>query len=209
MMDFAQFESVYYFFVKLEMDHTYVKSIDDKMKSDDNDSTVQLISQIKNFHKMRKELCQSIFNHFEKKGISNSTFDTFNNSSGVLEYSNVPDGAVCVFTGIKLSSKNGFMIIVDKKTPLTIDKRFKNIIYNFWYILHLPKEITKEAIDFLKNKKIWRDGRIKVDEIVDKLKKSKNNIFAKRAYVKLSSVCKYIQYDMMDIPINSRDVELK
>jgi len=202
MMDFGQFESVYYFFVKLEMDHNYVKSIDDKMKSDVNNSTLLLIRQIKEFHTMRRELCQSVLNHFQNKGISKTAFDSFNNSSSVLEYSVAPHGSVCAFTGNRLTAKNGFMIVVDKKSPFTIDRRLKTIIYNFWYILHLPQEMTKEAIDFLNTKKIWRDGRIQVNAVIDKLRNSKKNIFAKRAYVKLSSVCKYIQKDMMDIPIN-------
>ena len=200
-MDFVQFESVYYFFVQLDLDHTHVNQIDEQMKHDDSHSTVQLIRQIQDFHTMRKELCQSILKHFERTGMSKAAFEMFHDSSGVLEYSRAPAGSVCAFTGVQLTSQSGFMIIVDNQTPIAIDRRLKNVIYNFWYILHLPKEMIKEAIDFLKKRKRWRDGRMQVDQVIEKL--SKEHVFAKRAYVKLSSVCKYIQSDMLDIPINS------
>jgi|TARA_B110000977_G_scaffold200605_1_gene291754 hypothetical protein len=194
MQDFENFEKVFYFFVRESIDPHYVNAID---ANPDKDTT--LTASIRDFHEMRQDLCRLILNHM---GLS-EPLQLFVKARGVVQYNQVPQGSHCIFGDKTLRPQDGTLIIVDGLHPFTFDKRFKTIVFYFWYIVHLPDELITNAIKWMKNQSWWHNGQVTYDFAVQKMHHHNSDIFAKQAYVKLTSVCKYIQTEMSNIRINS------
>lgn len=198
MEDFETFEKVFDFFIHTALDSNYVSTIDDQLDTTGTTGTT-LTASIQHFHQMRQNLCRKILEHV---GFV-QPLQTFLNAREVIQYNKVPEGSECLFSKKKLQAEDGTLIVVDKTCPYTFDKRFKTIIFDFWYMVHLPDELIKNALKWMKNSQWWQNGQVTYEEAVQKLQNYNNNMFAKQAYVKLKSVCKYIQTDMAKIRINS------
>jgi len=204
MLDFDTFCNIFYFFVRSNMDTNYVKTVDNDLDLD-NSAAIGLVEQVKNFHQMRSVLCQEIMSHLKQGTMSEELLVSFCRASGVEQYSCAPSGSTCAITGLELHPHNGCLLVVDQHMSYTIDKRFKTMVFHLWYLVHLPNELTLEVFKWLHDKPRWKQGKTDVHSVVEQIQNYEDNNFAKRAYIKLTSVCKYIQSDMADIPINSKN----
>lgn len=196
MEDFETFEKVFDFFIHTAMDKKYVSTIDNQLGTD---GTTTLTTSIQHFHRMRQNLCRKILEHV---GFV-EPLQTFTNAHKVIQYNKVPQNSECIFSKRKLQPEDGTLIIVDNQFSYTFDKRFKTIVFYFWYMVHLPDELIINAMKWMKSNKWWRTGQVTYEDAVTRLQHYNNKLFAKQAYVKLKSVCKYIQTDMAKIRINS------
>ena len=208
MLDFDTFCKIFYFFVRSKMDVNYIKTVDSELNLEDS-AAVSLVERVKEFHQMRGVLCKQIMSHLnegvEHKGaVAEQLLNSFSNASGVEHYSCAPVGSTCVVTGLGLNPQNGCLLVVDHQMSYTIDKRFKTMLFNLWYLVHLPNEMTLEVFKWLHDQPEWKQGKTDVTTAVVHVQHYEDNNFAKRAYIKLTSVCKYIQSEMADIPINSK-----
>ncbi len=78
------------------------------------------------------------------------------------------------------------------------------MVFNLWYLVHLPNELTLEVFKWLDRQPHWTAGEPYIPNTLEKVQKHDDNTFATRADSKLTSVCQYIQSEMADIPINSK-----
>ena len=203
MLDFETFCQIFYFFVRSEMDENYVNAVDDELSLENGDAQ-RLVEQVKEFHQMRSELCRQIMAHLKRGSLTEEILGSFCCASGVEHYSCAPLGSTCAVSGIDLTPDNGCLIVVDRQMPYTIDKRLKTMVFNLWYLVHLPSELTLDVFQWLSNHPHWESGRTHLPIAIEQIQNHEDNHFAKRAYVKLTSVCRYIQSEMADIPINSK-----
>lgn len=203
MLDFETFCNIFYFFVRCEMDASYVDTVDSDLGLEESRAIV-LVEQVKDFHRMRSVLCQEIMCHLNQDSVTGNLLESFCRASGVEQYSSAPSGSTCVLTGLELGERNGCLLVLDHQLSYTIDKRFKTAVFNLWYLVHLPQELTLEVFKWLRAQHQWNDGKTDSPTAVEQIRNYNNNNFAKRAYIKLTSVCKYIQNDMPDISINSQ-----
>lgn len=194
MREFQKFEPVFRFFVRSSIDNEYVQTIDSTL----NDNNTLLVESIQKFHKMRQQLCRAILNHM---GIS-KVFELMTRARGVRQYNLVPDNSICIFSKKKLKEADGILIVIDNTTPFTFDKRYKNMVFHFWYVIHLPEEMITNVQTWMQQQRWWLNGSMTYNDAVEKCCQYKEQLFAKQAYIKLTSVCKYIQTEMADIPIN-------
>jgi hypothetical protein len=121
-----------------------------------------------------------------------------------MQYGSVPEKSTCILSGVELSSQDGILIAVDNSQLFTFHKRFKVIVLTFWYLLHLPNELTKEAIIwFRKNDLIVpihaKENRI--TNIVNLISTHNGKMFIKRAYVRMLNAVKFVQNDMSQITV--------
>jgi len=200
MQDFESFEKVFYFFIRASFDQNYIKSIDENPELQ-----TSLTDSIRDFHQMRQNLCRSILKHMKFP----EPFQTFVDARGIVQYNQVPKCSQCIFSGKKLQPEQGTLIIVDGRHPFTFDKRFKTIVFYFWYIVHLPDELIINAMKWTKQKTWWQNGQLTYKNISEQIQNHNNNVFAKQAYVKLTTVCKYIQTEMTNIRINCQAPAIK
>jgi hypothetical protein len=121
-----------------------------------------------------------------------------------MQYGSVPEKSTCILSGVELSSQDGILIAVDNSQLFTFHKRLKVIVLTFWYLLHLPNELTKEAIIwFRKNDLIVpihaKENRI--TNIVNLISTHNGKMFIKRAYVRMLNAVKFVQNDMSQITV--------
>lgn len=212
MLDFDTFCTIFYFFVHAKLDTNYVSQVDSALDLENN-AAMRLVGQVKEFHQMRSVLCQQILSHLNQDTTAEhpataaeQLLDIFCKASGVEQYSCAPLGSTCVVTGHELGLNNGCLLVVDRKTSYTIDKRFKTMVFNLWYLVHLPNELTLDVFKWLQDQPHWKQGKTNVSSAIEQIQHYEDNNFAKRAYIKLTSVCNHIQSEMADIPINSKNI---
>ena len=199
MQKFDTFLAVFEFFIKSQFDTNYVKKIDLDIKS--NQASVeleQLVENVKSFHTMRQSMCAVIFEYFNNHPLLFELIET----QSLEQYDTVSDKSNCIFTKDLLKQTQGITIVL-KNNPVrivTVHKRFKRILYNFWYLIHFTDEIHKEIKTWLVQQRWWRRGS-NVD-IVERIVQFQDNMFAKKAYVKLKGIHQYIQTEMAALPIN-------
>lgn len=190
MDDFQSFQQAFHFFLLATLDENYVQSIEN------TSNNKELIDTITEFHKMRTNLCKTIINH-----VGNVTFfQNFVEASVCLQYNSVPEKSTCVLSGVELSSENGILIVVDSSKLFTFHKRLKVIVLTFWYLIHLPSELTKESTNWFRENS-GASIEQSTASIAEKISKHNNNMFVKRAYVKLLNTVKFVQKDMSQITV--------
>ena len=195
------FQNIYKFFIISKLNPNYVKNIDQQIKNDQQDeSTKLLIQSVQEFHKMRQTLCSKVFTFFE----DNELLYKFINASGIRQYDSVPQNSTCIFTKQKIKQDQGILIILNCQTQTeiyTVHKRFKRVLYNFWYLVHFTDEINLELTKWLTKQHWWSTGLDNKD-IVERILCYQDNVFVKKSYVKLKSIGQYIQTEMVSLPIN-------
>lgn len=211
MLDFDTFCNIFYFFVHAKLDANYVNKVDSDLDLETT-AAMRLVGQVKEFHQMRSVLCQQILSHLNqdtaaehRSTAADQLLSSFCNASGVEQYSCAPLGSTCVVTGLELGPNNGCLLVVDHHVSYTIDKRFKTMVFNLWYLVHLPNELTMDVFKWLQDQPHWKQGKTDVPTAIEQIQHYEDNNFAKRAYIKLTSVCNHIQSEMADIPINSKN----
>jgi len=190
MDDFQSFQQTFHFFLSSKLDSDYVSSVENTLNNKG------LIDTITDFHTMRTDLCKLIINHVGNV----SFFQNFVEASVCLQYNSVPDKSTCVLSGVELSGENGILIVVDSSKLFTFHKRLKVIVLTFWYLIHLPSELTKESTNWFRENS-GASTEQSTASIVDKISKHNNNMFVKRAYVKLLNTVKFVQKDMSQITV--------
>ena len=191
MDDFQSFQQIFKFCLSTKLDSKYVHSVENTLNNK------ELIDTITDFHTMRTHLCKLIIDH-----VGNVTFfQNFVEASLCLQYNSVPDKSTCVLSGVELSGQNGILIVIDSSKLFTFHKRLKVIVLTFWYLIHLPSELSKESINWFRENSGTSSTEHNVASIVDKISKHNNNMFVKRAYVKLLNTVKFVQKDMSQITV--------
>jgi len=200
MQTFDFFHAVYCFFVRVALDPAYVKKIDQQLESGTAPKqTKQLIQQVKTFHQLRASLCNSIREHLK----GSKLLSILAKADGLKQYNSVPEHSRCVISGQMLLPKQGILLMVNGMNPFTIHVRYKNILYNFWFLAHMPKEIALETNFWFQQQKWWSRGRVKsFDVCVERISAYQDKMFSKKMYVKLKGISQYIQTELSSLPIN-------
>lgn len=199
MHDFETFESIFRFFVRSKMNKKYVETIDKDMGANTaSQDTKKLIANVQTFHAMRQQLCGQIFDHLNNHPLLHELIS----SSMVEQYDSVAHNSVCTFTNQTLTQKQGMTLVIGAKNThiVTVHKRFKRLLYNFWYLVHFTDEIMQDIHKWLSTQRWWTRG--KQANVTEKIVQHQDSKFAKKAYVKLKSITDYIQRDMVSLPIN-------
>jgi hypothetical protein len=124
-------------------------------------------------------------------------------AGGLQQYNSVPEHSRCAISGQTLSPKQGILLMVNDMMPFTIHVRYKNILYNFWFVAHMPKEIALETKKWLQQQKWWSFGQVKsFDVCVERISTYQDKMFSKKMYVKLKGISQYIQTELSSLPIN-------
>jgi len=200
MQTFDFFHAVYCFFVRVALDPAYVKKIDQQLESGTaSKQTKQLIQQVKTFHQLRASLCYSIRTHFK----GSTLLAVLATADGLKQYNSVPEHSRCVLSGQSLLPEQGILLMVNDMIPFTIHVRYKNILYNFWFVAHMPKEIALETNHWVQQQKWWSRGQVKsLDVCVERISTHQDKMFSKKMYVKLKGISQYIQTELSSLPIN-------
>ena len=199
MHDFETFQDIFRFFVESKLNKKYVENIDKEMSTNTaSPETKKLIEQVQTFHTMRQQLCGQIFEHLNNHPLLHEIIP----SVAVEQYDSVAHGSVCAFTGQTMTQKQGMTLVLGTKNShiVTIHKRFKQLLYNFWYLVHFVDEIMQDINNWLSTQRWWLRGYH--TNITERIVRHRDSNFAKKAYVKLKSINSYIQRDMVSLPIN-------
>jgi len=189
MEDFKTFEQVFSFCLLSELDVQHVHTVEIGDNSD-------LTNTIAAFHTMRTDLCQNIIDHVG----SVELFNSFVNAVSCLQYDTAPNKSTCILSGVTLTSQDGILIVVDNRKLFTFHKRLKVVVLTFWYVLNLPSELSKESIKWFREN-ADRNSSTDATEICNIITKYNNNMFVKRAYVRLLNSVKFIQNEMCKITV--------
>jgi len=199
MQNFDSFVHVFSFFVKSHYNRFYVEHIDKAIRENTIDEdTSQMIQNVKEFHTMRHQLCGKIFDYLKKDELLN----TLVSARGIEQFDVVPNNSLCNISGVKLNARSGILLYVNggKAKCITVHKRYKQILYNFWYLVHFVDEIMQDINNWLSTQRWWLRGYH--TNITERIVRHRDSNFAKKAYVKLKSINSYIQRDMVSLPIN-------
>jgi len=201
MHDFETFRDIFRFFVESKLNKKYVESIDKEMGANTASAeTKKLIENIQTFHNMRQQLCGQIFEHLNNHPLLHELISTVS----VEQYDSVAHNSVCAFTGQAMTQKQGMTLVIGVKNShiVTMHKRFKRLLYNFWYLVHFVDEIMQDINRWLSTQRWWLRGRHA--NATKRIIEHQDSNFAKKAYVKLKSINDYIQRDMVSLPINQQ-----
>lgn len=199
MQDFETFKRIFHFFIESKMNPKYVENIDALIQSNEASAKLKsLIASVQSFHSMRQTLCGQIFEHLNNHSILHQLIS----AGRVEQYDCVANKSVCAFSSQTLSKQQGITLIIGVKTPhiVTIHKRFKRLIYNFWYLVHFTDEIIKEIKLWLAKQNWWKRGDC--PDVSKRIMHHQDAMFAKQAYVKVKGISEYIQRQLMSLPIN-------
>tara|TARA_B110000008_G_C16894648_1_gene534229 strand:+ start:10 stop:621 length:612 start_codon:yes stop_codon:yes gene_type:complete len=196
MQNFDTFAHVFSFFVKSHYNQFYVINIDKSIQENTIDEdTTKLIENVKEFHTMRHQLCGKIFDYLKKDKLLN----TLVSARGLEQFDIVPNNSLCSISGVKLNAKSGILLYVisSQVQCITVHKRYKQILYNFWYLVHFVDEIMVDISIWLK-KNMYTSS----SSVIAKIIHHQDQLFIKQGYVKLKNINKYIQSEMSRLPIN-------
>jgi hypothetical protein len=196
MQNFDSFVHVFSFFVKSHYNRFYVEHIDKAIRENTIDEdTRQMIQNVKEFHTMRHQLCGKIFDYLKKDELLN----TLVSARGIEQFDVVPNNSLCNISGVKLNARSGILLYVNggKAKCITVHKRYKQILYNFWYLVHFVDEIMID-IRFWSEKNRYTN----TSSIIERIIHHQDHLFIKQGYVKLKNINQYIQSEMSRLPIN-------
>jgi len=199
MQNLESFVYVFSFFVQSYYNTSYIDNIDKSIRDDTIDENTQLmIDNVKEFHTMRHQLCSKIFDYLKNDELLN----TLVSSSGLEQFDVVPNKSICCISGVKLPPSHGILLYIPgstKSSCVTVHKRYKRILYNFWYLVHFSEEIMVDI-------KIWLCKNPHSCEnnatLVEKITHHQDKLFIKQGYVKVKNINEYIQCEMSQLPIN-------
>lgn len=203
MQHFEQFQRVCEFFVMAEFDPGYERMIDVKYRQTDISPEIEeIVHAVKSFHEMRQQLSGKIYDHVPNHALLNDMI----RAQKVEQYHKTPDKSICALTGEPLKDGILCVLCIDSEMKLfTVHKRFKRILYNFWILIHFPEQIILDIRNWLNTQTWWRRGQISnAKEILQRIISHKENIFFKKAYIKMKDIGHYIQNEMTATPINVR-----
>lgn len=195
MQNFESFVEVFTFFVKSHYTSCYIEKIDKSIRDNTIDeNTKNMIEKVTEFHGMRHQLCGKIFDYLKNEELLN----TLVSARGLEQFDVVPDHSICFISGIKLSGQSGILLYVNglRAKCITVHKRYKQILYNFWYLVHFVDEIMIEITSWLEKSMPSNSS------FLEKIIQHQDQLFIKKGYVKLKTINEYIQSEMSRLPIN-------
>tara|TARA_B100000795_G_scaffold194136_1_gene148387 strand:- start:57 stop:626 length:570 start_codon:yes stop_codon:yes gene_type:complete len=182
--------------VKSHYNQLYIANIDKSIRENTIDEdTTKMIENVKEFHKMRHQLCGKIFDYLRKDELLNSLVS----ARGLEQFDVVPNNSLCSISGVKLNAQSGILLYVNSSTVqcITVHKRYKQILYNFWYLVHFVDDIMIDISLWLK-KNMYTSSSCVIEKIIH----HQDQVFIKQGYVKLKNINEYIQSEMSRLPIN-------
>lgn len=203
MQNFDSFENIFTFFVQSFYNKDYVEKIDQSVSNDTIDEETKLmIEQVKAFHTMRHEMCTKIFDYLS----NNKLLHMLVTARGLEQFDVVPNGSICFISGRKLNANQGILLYINnqKSDCVTVHKRFKRILYNFWYLVHFSDEIMIDIELWLSKQTIEKN-----EQMVSVILTHQNKLFIKKGYVKLKNLNEYIQTEMTKLPINRANTTVR
>ena len=203
MQNFESFENIFTFFVQSFYNKDYVEKIDHSVSNDTVDEETKLmIEQVKAFHTMRHEMCTKIFDYLS----NNKLLHMLVTARGLEQFDVVPNGSVCFISEKKLNANQGILLYINnqKVDCVTVHKRFKRILYNFWYLVHFSDEIMIDIEHWLSRQMIEKN-----EQMVSVILKHQDKLFIKKGYVKLKNINEYIQTEMTKLPINQSNTKVR
>ena len=199
MQSYDNFLKVYQFFIRSQLDPGYVNKLDREIDNDPKSEILALIEQVKAIHSVRSKLTMQISNRLNNHPILNE----LKRAAGVVQYNHVPEHSKCIISGQKINPRDGVLIMIDDNVPCTIRSIYKAALYNYWYLIHLPEEIGHEIKKWLAEQIWWTRGTItSIENAVRKINSHNNQMFAKKTFVKLKNINRYIQNELTSLPIN-------
>jgi hypothetical protein len=199
MQSYDSFLKAYLFFIRNHLDHDYVGKLDKEMERDPNNETHALIEHVKAIHSIRSTLTLKIKERLQNHPI----LDKLSNASGVIQYNHVPTHSTCIISGKKINPRDGVLVMIDDHIPCTVRSIYKPALYNYWFLIHLPEEIGHEIEQWLVEQMWWTRGTItSIENAIERINSHNNQMFAKKTFVKLKNINKYIQNELTSLPIN-------
>lgn len=196
MQNFESFVHVFSFIVKSHYNRFYVENVDKSIRENTIDEdTKKMIENVKEFHLMRHQLCGKIFDYLKHEELLN----TLVSARGLEQFDVVPKDSICTISGVKLNPRSGILLYVNTVNSkcITVHKRYKQILYNFWYLVHFADEIMIDVSFWLK-KNLYTTS----SSVIDRIIRHQDKLFIKQGYVKLKNINEYIQSEMSRLPIN-------
>lgn len=203
MQNFESFENIFTFFVQSFYNKDYVENIDRSVSNDTIDEeTKVMIDQVKAFHTMRHEMCTKIFDYLS----NNTLLHMLVTARGLEQFDVVPNGSICFISGRKLNANQGILLYINNQTVdcVTVHKRFKRILYNFWYLVHFSDEIMIDIEHWVSRQMLEKNERM-----VGVILQHQDKLFIKKGYVKLKNINEYIQTEMYKLPINRSNTKVR
>lgn len=206
MQSFGTFQTVFAFLIRSMLDKLYVEQLDNAVEQGTaSDDEASLISNVRSFHRMRQTLCARVFRYFQNDGVLQDLW----RARGLVQYNSVPEGALCSMTSKPLLKAQGCMFILNPSgdmTPVVVHKRFKLLLYNFWYLVHFTEEIMLDVRAWVSKQAWWTRGyNMNYENIVERVIGHGNGSFVKKHYVKLKDASQHIQNAVAHGPINQTD----
>tara|TARA_B110000285_G_scaffold235601_1_gene318508 strand:+ start:2009 stop:2620 length:612 start_codon:yes stop_codon:yes gene_type:complete len=196
MQNFESFVRVFSFFVKSHYNQFYVEHIDKAIRENlIDEGTTKMIDNVKEFHMMRHQMCGKIFSYLKNDELLN----TLVTAKGLEQFDVVPNESICAISGVKLNPNSGILLYVNSGNfvCITVHKRYKQILYNFWYLVHFTDEIMIDINSWVK-KNMYTSS----SSIFEKIVNHQDQLFIKQGYVKVKNINEYIQSEMSRLPIN-------
>lgn len=199
MQTFDSFHTVYGFFLRVDLEPEYVEQIDREYESGSCSKEIkQLIQDVKTFHLLRTRLCNTIKEHLKHTPMLNDLAS----ASGLDQYDTVPEKSTCFISDQTMSKRDGLLLLIDGVRPYTVHKRYKILLYNFWILVHFPKEIARESRNWLNTQLVHNRNLKSVSERVGFITNYQQKLFPKKMYLKLKGIAQYIQREFPSVPIN-------
>ncbi len=181
------------------MEPKYVDDIDQQIGANEASADLKaLVADVQSFHGMRQHLCGRVIQHLHNHPVLHELIA----AGRVEQHDTVAHKSLCTFTNQTMAQHQGMTLIISGRKPhiVTINKRFKRLVYSFWYLVHFADEIMKEIRVWLSQQRWWRRGTC--PDVTDRILQHQEYMFAKQAYVKLKGINQYIQQEMVSVPIN-------
>lgn len=199
MQTLDSFVHVFSFFVRSHYNTSYIDNIDKSIRDDTVDENTQLIIEnVKEFHTMRHQLCSKIFDYLKNDELLN----TLVSASGLEQFDVVPNKSMCCISGVNIPPSHGILLYIHSPTKsscVTVHKRYKRILYNFWYLVHFSEEIMVDIKTWLCKNPYSCENNV---TLVEKIIHHQDKLFIKQGYVKVKNINEYIQCEMSQLPIN-------
>lgn len=199
MQDFDTFKRIFCFFVRSKLEPKYVDSIDQQINANEAPAEIKtLVSDVQSFHGMRQNLCGHVLRHLHNHPVLHELIT----AGRVEQHDSVAHKSLCTFTNQTMTQHQGMTLIISGRKPhiVTMNKRFKRLLYSFWYLVHFADEIMKEIKTWLQTQRWWTRGSC--PDVTERILQHQDSMFAKQAYVKLKGINQYIQEEMVSLPIN-------
>jgi len=205
---YPEFVTIFTFLVRSHLDSSYITKVDTSLKNNEaTASTKKMVQNVREFHAMRRNLIQKVYEH-----VGCDSFVThFVRCIGIEQYNCVPKKSICAISHQTLTPDQGILVILRQNNgqllPYAVHTRFKRVLYNVWFLIHLPQEIMITIHHWLRNQLWWQTKTaLDYEEVVRRIVTYNDGIFIKKCYVKLKDIGSHLQSDVVSNPPTSVDI---